>query len=190
MSDERPALPPLSRDDALIAATGAGIAEQLAGPNVFRVLLRHPPVAEVIAALVRAVVLDSSLDARLREMAILRVAWRQASVYEWTSHHGIAQRLGMTPDDIAAARLGPTAPGLGPVERAVLTLVDEALDHDTVSAPTLLAARDAVGDDASYLELLTIAGCYRALAMILDALQVPLDDGTTAWPPDGVSPRA
>ena len=120
----------------------------------------------------------------------MRVAWRRASVYEWTSHHGIAQRLGMTGEDIANIRIGPTAPGNGPVERAVLTLVDEALDRGMVSAPTLRAARDAVGDDASYLELLAIAGCYSALAMMLDALQVPLDDGTSAWPPDGVSPTA
>jgi hypothetical protein len=52
----------------------------------------------------------------------------------------------------------------------------------------LRAARDAAESDTAYLELLAIPGSYAALASVLDALQVPLDEGTTAWPPDGRSP--
>jgi hypothetical protein len=62
----RPALPPLAPEEARAAALAAGIPEMLAGPNVFRVLLRHPPVARIVADLVQAVVLHSVLDARLR----------------------------------------------------------------------------------------------------------------------------
>jgi len=190
MTDDRPQLPPLASEEARQRALDAGMPEVLAGPNVFRALLRHPPVAKIFSALVEAVVFDSVLDARLREMAILRAAWVQGSTYEWASHHGIALRLGMTDADIASVRGGAATPGLPPAERAVFALVDEVLDHGFAAGDTLRAARDAVGSDEAYLELLTIAGCYPALAAILDALEVPLDDGVAAWPPDGERPAS
>jgi alkylhydroperoxidase family enzyme len=169
-------------------ATAAGIPTVLAGPNVFRVLLHHPPVADVFAQLVKAVVLDGTLDPRLREMAIMRAAWLRGSTYEWASHYGLSLRAGMTDDEVVALRTGPGAPGLTASERAVLTLVDEVVNVGHASAEVLRAARDAVESDAAYIELLAIPGCYVALASILNALAVPLDDGTTSWPPDGRRP--
>jgi alkylhydroperoxidase family enzyme len=169
-------------------ASDLGIPTILARPNVFRVLLHHPPVANVFAQLVQAVVLDGSLHPRLREMAIMRAAWLRGSTYEWASHYGLSLRTGMTDDDIIAIRSGPTATDFTPRERAVLTLVDDMVNVGRASPEVLRAARDAAESDTAYLELLAIPGSYVALASVLDALQVPLDEGTTAWPPDGSSP--
>ena len=188
MTEGRPLFPPLPRDEAEARATAAGIPTVLANPNVFRVLLHHPPVADVFARLVQAVVLKGSLDPRLREMAIMRAAWLRSSEYEWVSHYGISRRIGMSDNEIVAIRSGPSAPGLGSTERAVLALVDEVVILGIASSQTLTAARDAAGSESAYLELLVIPGCYSALASILDALQVPLDDPATSWPPDGLSP--
>ena len=55
--------------------------------------------------------LDSVLDARLRELAIMRTAWLRRSVYEWTSHYAICVRLGMSDDEIVAVRDLPAGPG-------------------------------------------------------------------------------
>jgi alkylhydroperoxidase family enzyme len=188
MTDGRPSFPPLPHDQAVERATDAGIPTVLAGPNVFRVLLHHPPVAEVFAQLVQAVVLEGTLDPRLREMAIMRTAWLRGSTYEWAAHYGISLRSGMTEDQIVAIRSGLSAPSFNSIERAVLTLVDEMVTAGRASAATLRAAREAAASDAAYLELLAIPGCYAALASLLDALQVPLDDSTTPWPPDGKGP--
>jgi alkylhydroperoxidase family enzyme len=188
MTDGRPVFAPLPRDEAVARATAAGIPTVLANPNVFRVLLHHPPVADVFARLVQAVVLDGTLDPRLREMAIMRAAWLRGSAYEWASHYGISLRIGMSDDEIVAVRSGPSAAGLAASERAVLALVDEIVTVGFASSEVLGAARGAAGSDSAFLELLVIPGCYSALASILDALQVPLDDGVTTWPPDGVSP--
>ena len=190
MTDGRPSFPPLPPDEAVARATAAGIPTVLANPNVFRVLLHHPPVADVFARLVQAIVLDGTLDPRLREMAIMRAAWLRSSAYEWASHYGISLRIGMSDDEIVAIRSGPTAPGLDSRERAVLALVDEIVTIGFASSEVLSAARNAAGNESAYLELLVIPGCYSALASILDALQVPLDDPATLWPPDGLSPSA
>ena len=189
MATRRPALPPLAPDAAVAAAREAGIPEMLAGPNVFRVLLRHPPVAKIIADLVQAVVLDSVLDARLRELAIMRTAWLRGSVYEWTSHYAICARLGLTDDEIVAVRGGPGTPGLPDDRRVVLEVVDVIVAGARPDDALLTSAREVAGSDEAYVELLAIPGFYTGLAAVLDALEVPLDgDRPEAWPPDGSIP--
>ncbi len=173
----------------MAAAREAGIPEMLAGPNVFRVLLRHPPVADIVAKLVQAVVLDSVLDARLRELAIMRTAWLRGSVYEWTSHYAICARLGMSDDEIVAVRGGWGAPGLPDDVRVVLQVVDVVVAGAQPDDALLTSAREVAGSDEAYVELLAIPGFYAGLATILAALEVPLDgDRPEAWPPDGVTP--
>jgi len=188
----RPALPPLAPEEARAAALAAGIPEMLAGPNVFRVLLRHPPVARIVADLVQAVVLHSVLDARLRELAIMRTGWLRGSVYEWTSHYAICARLGLTDDEIVAVRAGPDGPdgpGLSDDVRVVLRVVDTIVAGERCDDDLLAAARAVAGSDEAYVELLAIPGFYSGLAAVLDALDVPLDgDRPEAWPPDGIAP--
>jgi alkylhydroperoxidase family enzyme len=186
MTDGRPSFEPLALSEAEERASASGIPKILAHPNVFRVLLHHPPVADIFARLVQAVVLDGTLDPRLREMAIMRAAWLRGSAYEWASHYGISRRIGMSDAEIVAVRAGPDGPGLARNEQAALRLVDEIVTNGVAPSEVLSAARAAVGSDSGYLELLAIAGCYAALASILDALEVPLDDGVTLWPPDGL----
>ncbi|MFN8025349.1 MAG: carboxymuconolactone decarboxylase family protein [Acidimicrobiia bacterium] len=185
----RPSLPPLSADDAVAAARDSGIAEMLAGPNVFRVLLRHPPIAKIIADMVTGLVLESVLDARLRELAIVRTGWLRGSVYEWTSHYAICARLGITDDEVVAVRGGPDAPGLPDDLRVVLRVVDAIVAGERCDDALLTQARAVAGSDEAYVELLAIPGLYFGLAAVLDALQVPLDgDRPEAWPPDGQVP--
>jgi alkylhydroperoxidase family enzyme len=190
MTDGRPSFEPLALKESEERASASGIPTMLANPNVFRVLLHHPPVADIFAQLVKAVVLEGTLDPRLREMAIMRAAWLRGSAYEWASHYGISRRIGMSDDEVVAVRAGPDAPGLAWNEQAALRLVDEIVTLGTASSEALRAARVAAGSDSRYLELLAIPGCYSALASILDALEVPLDGGVTLWPPDGVSPSS
>lgn len=185
----RPSLPPLPADDAAAAARDAGILEMLAGPNVFRVLLRHPPIAKIIADMVTGLVLESVLDARLRELAIMRTGWLRGSVYEWTSHYAICARLGITDDEIVAVRAGPGAPGLSDDLRVVLKVVDVIVAGAYPDDALLNQAREVAGSDEAYVELLAIPGLYFGLAAVLDALEVPLDgDRPEGWPPDGAEP--
>ena len=188
MNNGRPSFDPLPEDESMVRAKAPGIPTILAKANVFRVLLNHPPIADVFARVVRAVILEGNLDPRQREMAIMRAAWLRDSAYEWALHYRLSLLIGMTDDDIIAIRSGPSALTLAPSERAVLELVDEIITVGVASAEVLCAARDAVSSDSAYFELLAIPGCYAALASILDALQVPLDDGEPFWPPDGVRP--
>ncbi|TML13513.1 MAG: carboxymuconolactone decarboxylase family protein [Actinobacteria bacterium] len=132
--------------------------------------------------------MNSILDARLREIAILRTGWRLGSVYEWSNHYGIARRAGLTDDEIVAIRDGASSTVLTAADRCVIALVDEVFDHVRVSPSTLSEARRVLGDDRALMELVLIPGCYRTIGTVLLSFEVPLEDHVIAWPPDGRSP--
>jgi alkylhydroperoxidase family enzyme len=184
-----PAIFPLLDLEAATAATHvAGIGEVLARVNLFRTTLHHPPIGRIVGNVVDALVMNSVLDARLREIAILRTGWRLGSVYEWSNHYGIGRRAGLSDDEIVAIRDGASSTVLTAADRCVLRVVDEIFDHVVVSPSTLAEARELLGDDRALLELVMIPGCYRTIGTVLLTFDIPLEDHVAPWPPDGHSP--
>lgn len=177
----------LDPDEARLAAIAAGVPEMLAGTNVVRFALRNPKVATVFSGIIDMAVLDGTLDARLREIAILRVGWRIGSVYEWSNHVPIARRAGMTDDEILAVRTAD-ATVLSPADLLVIRVTDEVLDHVRVCDATLAEARALLGDGDALLELVAIPGSYRLLGSLLLTFQVPLEGHVAPWAPDGIAP--
>ena len=179
---------PLPGGDAKAAAEAAGIPVLFADLNVFRVLLRHPKVAKPVNDLLLSLLVEPELDARLRELVIMRLGWASGSVYEWTQHWPIALRAGLDDADVLAVRDWRSHDGFGPAERAVLAATDETLTDGRVSDETWAACVAHVGDEAALLELVAALGLWRMIAGVLRTLDVPLEDGVTPWPPDGRSP--
>jgi alkylhydroperoxidase family enzyme len=178
---------PVPAAEARRAASEAGIREILGDTSLFQLCLRHPPIARLVAGVVETIVFASRLDARLRELAILRVGWRLGSVYEWTNHAAIALRAGASESDLIGLRDWRAHPGFGEAERAVLGAVDEALDADRISPATLARCQELFGDEA-LLELTLIPGLYRTVAVLLASFDVPLEPDRKPWPPDGTAP--
>jgi alkylhydroperoxidase family enzyme len=182
-------VPRLPRSDADAAARDAGIPEVMAGLSVFQVLLRHPHLAKAVNGLLSTLLFDGRLDVRLRELVIMRIGWLSGSDYEWTQHWRVARSLGVTEQDLLAVRHGPTHPGFGPVEQAVLAAVDETVQTGRVSRPTWDACeRHLGGDHQILLELVAAIGTWSMIATMLAILEVPHEDGVASWPPTGRPP--
>ena len=121
----------------------------------------------------------------------MRIGWRQGSLYEWTQHWRVAIQLGVTEADLLAVRNWTTAPDLGPAERAVLQATDETLESGRITADTWALLEKHVGGKAELLEVVACIGNWRLFSQLLQSLEIPLEDGVEAWPPDGVpSPAA
>jgi alkylhydroperoxidase family enzyme len=177
----------VSPDEARAAGAAAGVPDRVAQANILRFGLRHPKVASVLAAMIDVAVLDGALDARLREIAILRVGWRIGSVYEWSNHVGVARGAGLTDAEIVAVRTADAAV-LSDADRLAIQVVDEVLDTTRVSGSTLDDARALLGDGDELLELVMIPGFYRAIGSMLLTFSVPLEDHLEPWAPDGQAP--
>ena len=184
-----PRLPLRPLDDAKTAAREAGVPELVADLNVFRVWLHHPPLARWFSDLLMGLLWEGQLDARLRELVIMRLGWSTGSDYEWTQHWRIALGVGVTEDDLLAVRDWRASDRFGDAERAVLAATDETVEHGAITASTWDACRTHVSDEPRVLlELVSVIGVWRMVSGILRSLDVALEEGVSSWPPDGRAP--
>jgi alkylhydroperoxidase family enzyme len=129
------------------------------------------------------------LDARLRELIIMRIGWVTGSVYEWTQHWRVARLLDVPERDLLAVKDWRSAAHFGAAERAVLAATDETLRDGTISDETWAACQHALPRDPAVLvELVAAIGNWRLFSGLLRSLGVPLEDGVEPWPPQGVPP--
>jgi alkylhydroperoxidase family enzyme len=183
-------IPLLPVDEAKAAADEAGVPGYMAELAIFQVLLNHPKLACALNDLLATMLWRGTLDARLRELAIMRIGWLTSSDYEWTQHWRVAQGLGVSADDLLGVRDWQGYKAFGPAERAVLAATDDVVHDGAVSAESWAACQREFGADPAVLvELVTAIGAWRMVASILHSLQVPLEDGVASWPPDGQPPR-
>lgn len=175
--------------DARRRAAECGIPEGMAELSVFRIALHQPGVAVALNGMLEALLWKGVLDARLRELIIMRIGWVTGSVYEWTQHWRVARLLDVPEADLLAVQDWRNATHFGEAERAVLAATDETLRDGTISDATWTACEHALhGDDAVLVELVAAIGNWRLFSALLRSLDVPLEDGIDAWPPEGAGP--
>jgi alkylhydroperoxidase family enzyme len=185
---ERARVKPLSVEEARAAAREVGVPDQMAELEVFRVLLRHPPLAKALTDLLVTLLFRGELDARLRELVIMRIGWVTRSVYEWTQHWRVAIGLEIAEADLLAVRDWRTSDRFGAPERAVLAATDETLEQGTISPETFAECERALGGTEALLELVAAIGNWRLFSSLLRSLDIPLEAGVAPWPPDGRAP--
>jgi alkylhydroperoxidase family enzyme len=181
-----PRVPMLSLEEAAAAAKRLEIPAQIAELNVFRVLLRQPTLAKRVNDLLLTLLLDGKLAPRLRELVIMRLGWATGSEYEWTQHWRIALQLGLSEADVLAVRDWRDSTVLDAADKAVLAATDEVLADGAISRDTWARCETHVGGTEALLELVTAIGTWRMISSTLRSLEIPLEDGVSGWPPDGL----
>jgi alkylhydroperoxidase family enzyme len=68
--------------------------------NLTRLLVNSPGMAKAFGGIGNYIRHKSTLDPRLRELAILQVGWMEKSEYEFTHHVKIGKEFGVTDEDI------------------------------------------------------------------------------------------
>ena len=179
----------LGLDEARAAAERVGVPTGMADLSVFRVLLRHEELAARVNALLHQLLWKGALDARLRELIIMRIGWRQGSMYEWTQHWRVARMLEIPEEDLVAVRDWHSSDRFGPADRAVLAATDETLGAGAISARTWSELEATVPDERARLEVVIAIANWSMFAQLLRSLEVPLEEGVDAWPPDGAVPE-
>lgn len=183
-------VPMLSVADAVSAAKVVGIREHMAGLSVYRILLRHPALATAVNQLLTTLLFTGNkLDARLRELLIMRIGWVTGANYEWTQHWHFARRINIPSEDILAVRNWQSSDRLSPADRAVLAAVDDTLECGAISDETWRACVEHVGTPEQLVEMVVAIGNWNMFSQLLKSLKVPLEEGVASWPPDGVQPK-
>lgn len=144
--------------------------------NIFRTLAVHPKLLRSWLPFGGRLLQGSTLDARIRELVILRTAARCGSDYEWGQHVGIGRDAGLSDEEIlACATSGPddsTVTSWSGVEQCVLGAVDELVGERCMAAATWDALAEAGWSDAQLIELPMLVGHYAMLAGMLRSVGV------------------
>ena len=149
--------------------------------NVFRMMAHAEHDFRPLVGLGTAILGRQKLSAKLRELAILRVAALSPARYEWVQHVPIAKAVGASDAQVAALERGAVdAACFDPLERAVLRFTTEVL-RDVRASDATFADLARHLSPQEIVELILTVGYYMMIARLLESTAVDLD------PPAGTS---
>jgi len=123
-----------------------------------------------------SVLTEQQLDARLRELAILRVAKLSNAPYEWVQHVDIGKAVGVTDAQITAIEAADAAASCFDArEQLVLRTTDELVRQVRVSDATF-AALTREFSPRQIVELIIAIGYYMLVARLLESTGVDIEE--------------
>ena len=124
-----------------------------------------------------------NLTTRQREIVIDRTTALCKSEYEWGVHVAVyAAHAGFDSAQIASLAHGDALDACwSPEEQLLLTLCDQ-LQTDCTVTDALWSALKAAFPDEAILELLMLAGFYRSVSYLTNALRLPLEHNAVRFP--------
>jgi 4-carboxymuconolactone decarboxylase len=177
-------LPESEWDDelrAILQARPPGLATRLGDNNIFPTFARHKDLFRAWLPFGGFLLGGGVLDARERELLILRTGYNCSSGYEWGQHVRIAEGIGMPREEIARVAAGPDADGWAAEDAALLRACDELHEHAKISDPTWARLAERY-DERGLLEIAMLVGHYHLVAFALNSAEVELDDGLEDLP--------
>jgi alkylhydroperoxidase family enzyme len=143
--------------------------------NVFRMLAHAETNFRPMLRLGTSILGEQRLPAKLRELAILRVAELSAARYEWVQHVPIALGTGATQAEIDALERGDLDdPCFDAEERAVLRFTTEVVRDVRVGEKTFAAMAERF-PAREIVELILAVGFYMTMARLMEATAIDLD---------------
>jgi 4-carboxymuconolactone decarboxylase len=156
----------------------------LGGP--YNALLRSPELGKRMFALLDYLRFNTSVPRRLNEFAILIQARLWTSQVEWLAHYPLALKEGISEATLADLKAGRRPASMKADEAAVYDVCMEISTTHAVSDPTYRRAAQVLTEQ-QLVDLLTLSGTYTTLAMLMNAVEQGVPDGTT--PPLQPLPR-
>jgi 4-carboxymuconolactone decarboxylase len=142
--------------------------------NIFKVLLNHPKLVRNWGRFGNYILGGSTLSARERELAILRIGWLNQAIYEWEQHVRIGKQAGISDAEVERIKEGPKA-GWSTHEAAILQAADDLYENSVVS-DTTWSTLSATYSRQQMMDIVFTIGQYNLVSWALNSFGVPLDD--------------
>lgn len=146
--------------------------------TLYRALVNSPGMARAWSGLGQYIRHGSSLDPRLRELAIIQVGYLTRSAYEYAHHCRLGiEQFGVTPEDIRAiSRETDYGDGGFPeLEAAVLRAAREMVAGPGVSDATFTTLERHL-DRERLVDLIVTIGFYCGVVRVLASLEIDVED--------------
>jgi 4-carboxymuconolactone decarboxylase len=169
-------LPADQWDDAARHSVSDMLPEDRRNPHdagtLLSTMVRHPKLTRAYLKFSSYLLYGSTLPPHIRELVILRVAHRRGCSYEWAHHVEMGKEVGLTDDDIEAARSGNSD---NDFDRALIGAVDELDEKTNISDQTWAVLSEQL-DERQRMDLVFTTGNYIALAMAMNTFGVEVED--------------
>lgn len=182
-------LSPITRDAADPAqgeafdaiAESRGGADRLTGGDggligPFNAMVTSPGIGMAMGNLGGKVRFDNSLDARLKELAIVVAGAHWKADFEFWAHAPLAVQAGVSEATIESVRLGEEPRFEQADEEAVWRFASQLVSTGRVDDAAYGVAVDLLGEP-SVVDLVVTVGYYSLISMTLNAFDVPLPPG-------------
>jgi len=143
---------------------------------LYKLLVHSPGALRAFQGLGKYIRHASTLDPRLRELAILQVGYLARSPYEWSHHIKIGTDLGVSDADIAALiddTEGRPAP-LDPLAALVLKGAREMTRDGALSDATHAALAARLSSE-HLIDLIVTIGFYNAVVRVLASIAIDVE---------------
>lgn len=182
MHQRRPTSPRVPPIEKVAAKARLAMADGPANAvNVVATLHTNRNINVAFGAFAQTLLFKGSVDARLREIVILRMGWNCQAVYEFGQHTLFGRSVGMTDREIYFVTRPIGQGAWTDVERALLQMTDDLYSDDCVSDATW-AELEQHFTHSDIIEFMSAALCYRLVSGLLNSCGVQLDDGVPGWP--------
>lgn len=146
---------------------------------VLNTLAQHPVLAQPFLTFNLHLLKTSTLSVRLRQIAIMRVAWLKQSRYVWSSHLRTSLRAGLSDADFEPVKEGEKSSHWNHQERVVLHATDQLIEASDIDDPTWQALSEFF-DHQQSLDFLFTVGNYIQLALVCNATRIEREDDLLA----------
>jgi AhpD family alkylhydroperoxidase len=160
--------------DAELTPEVREVLSSLPALNILRMLAHAPANLKPFVDYGMSLLFRTELDARKREIAILRVAHVTRSKYEWTQHATLARRVGVTDAEIAAIAVDGPVLGLDEEGRLLCRVAEEISRDVRLSDDALRAILDRYGRRQA-VELILCCSHFNMVSRILESTRVELE---------------
>ncbi|MGV0745965.1 carboxymuconolactone decarboxylase family protein [Mycolicibacterium sp. XJ870] len=173
-----PPLPAEEWDDEVLRALSVMLPEERLNPEgagtALSTLARHPRLTKAFLRFSNHLLFRSTLDARMRELAILRIAHRRKCDYEWSHHVFIGKAEGLTDEQLEGIKRGEAD---DPLDQTVLNAVDELDEQSRISDETWAALSEQL-DERQRMDLVFTIGGYGLMAMAYNTFGIEPETGS------------
>lgn len=173
-------VPPLRDDEmdaeqlAIAAEIGGSRRGVIGGP--FAIWLRTPEIALRVNALSDRLRKNSAFEKRLVELIVLINTRHWKAQYAWSTHAEQALECGLTAEVIEAIRNGTPPPFVRDDEQIIYDIFTEIIGAKALSDATYARGLAFFGLD-KMIEMVTTAGLYTMISLMLVAFDVPAANG-------------
>jgi alkylhydroperoxidase family enzyme len=164
---------PLPDDDVVRSVVGDAYDPGTA-LNVIKMFAGTGDMYPALISMVNAVFAANDIDAKHREMIILRAAKVLDAPYEWQANAKMASNAGLSDADISAAASDGPVTGIDPEYVLICRATDELSRVHTLTDETVAALLNTFGATTTRRYIASIAW-FNLLSLFLNGTRVPLE---------------